>query len=371
MTGAAPGTEAAPATETAPASATAGAPATAAGAAPSVAAASTAPAPAPSGAPTLDPRALDVQALRLMRAIADHGSLTAAAVAIGSSQPAVSQHVRRLERRLGTALLERSGRGVRLTEAGRVLAHHGATVTAAVGAAAAEVLSLTTLRSGRVRLVAFPSATATIVPRALADLRERHPGLAVTLDEAEPPQALEALRTAACDVAVVFAYPGVPTPGGDLDGLVTRHLVDDGTVVALPEGHPAALSTSGLDLADLADLADDVWIAGCPRCRGHLLAAGSSRGFSPRIAYATDDYVAVLGLVAAGLGVALLPGLVLPTALRTPGVVVRPAAGTADRQVHAVTTPDLLRVPGVAATLDALAAAARALPLSTGGRAHG
>ncbi|MGW6129174.1 LysR family transcriptional regulator [Cellulomonas sp. NPDC055163] len=320
-------------------------------------------APAPPAAPVLDVRALDVQALRLMRAIADHGSLTAAAAAIGSSQPAVSQHVRRLERRLGTALLERAGRGVRLTEAGRVLAHHGATVTAAVGAAAAEVQSLTTLRSGRVRLVAFPSATATIVPRALADLRERHPGLVVTLDEAEPPQALEALRTAACDVALAFAYPGVPTPGGDLDGLVTRHLVDDGTVVALPEGHPAL---SGGEL-DLADLADDVWIAGCPRCRGHLLAAGSSRGFTPRIAYATDDYVAVLGLVAAGLGVALLPGLVLPTALRTPGVVVRAAAGTAERTVHAVTTPDLLRVPAVAATLDALAAAARTLPSLTSG----
>lgn len=309
--------------------------------------------------PALDPRALDVQALRLMRAIADHGSLTAAAVAIGSSQPAVSQHVRRLERRLGTALLERAGRGVRLTEAGRVLAHHGATVTAAVGAAAAEVLSLTTLRSGRVRLVAFPSASATIVPRALAGLRDRHPGLAVTLDEAEPPQALDALRTAACDVALVFAYPGVPVPGGDLDGLVARHLVDDGTVVALPDGHPAARSGDALDLADLAD---DVWIAGCPRCRGHLLAAGRSRGFTPRIAYATDDYVAVLGLVAAGLGVAMLPGLVLPTALRTPGVVVRPAAGTVDRAVHAVTTPDLLRVPAVAVTLDALADAARTLP---------
>lgn len=324
--------------------------------------------PAPPGPTALDPRALDVQALRLMRAIADHGSLTAAAAAIGSSQPAVSQHVRRLERRLGTALLERAGRGVRLTEAGRVLAHHGATVTAAVGAAAAEVLSLTTLRSGRVRLVAFPSATATIVPRALADLRERHPGLAVTLDEAEPPQALEALRTAACDVALVFAYPGVPATGGDLDGLVTRHLVDDGTVVALPEAHPAAHAGDGLDLADLAD---DVWIAGCPRCRGHLLAAGSARGFTPRIAYATDDYVAVLGLVAAGLGVALLPGLVLPTALRTPGVVVRPASGTADRTVHAVTTPDLLRVPAVAATLDALVAAARTLPSLVGGRPRG
>lgn len=318
----------------------------------------------PSGPAPLDLRALDVTALRLMRAIADHGSLTAAAAAVGSSQPAVSQQVRRLERRLGTALLERAGRSVRLTEAGRVLAHHGAAVTAAVHAAAAEVTSLTTLRAGRVRLVAFPSASATLVPRALADLRRRHPGLAVTLDEAEPPQALEALRSGACDLALVFTYPAVTGDGGrasgsgpdGLDGLVARHLLDDDSVVALPADHPAARG----DEPDLADLADDVWIAGCPRCRGSLLAAGRARGFTPQVAYATDDYVAVLGLVAAGLGVALLPGLVLPTALRTPGVVVRRAGGTVGRTVHAVTTPDLLRVPAVAAALDALERAATA-----------
>jgi DNA-binding transcriptional LysR family regulator len=335
----------------------------------------------PSGPAPLDLRALDVTALRLMRAIADHGSLTAAAAAVGSSQPAVSQQVRRLERRLGTALLERAGRSVRLTEAGRVLAHHGAAVTAAVHAAAAEVTSLTTLRAGRVRLVAFPSASATLVPRALADLRRRHPGLAVTLDEAEPPQALDALRSGACDLVLVFAYPPVAGDGAGraasgggrerpagpagpagpdgpdgLDGLVARHLLDDDSVVALPADHPAARG----DEPDLADLADDVWIAGCPRCRGSLLAAGRARGFTPQVAYATDDYVAVLGLVAAGLGVALLPGLVLPTALRTPGVVVRRAGGTVGRTVHAVTTPDLLRVPAVAAALDALERAATA-----------
>jgi DNA-binding transcriptional LysR family regulator len=303
-----------------------------------------------------DLRALDVAALRLLQAIGAHGTLTAAAEALRSSQPAVSQHVRRLERRLGIALLDRSGPRVRLTEAGQVLARHGAGLAAAVRAAGAEVQALAGMRAGRVRLVAFPSSSATLVPAALAALRAAYPGLSVTFAEAEPPESLAALRAGDCDLALAFAYPGVGLGRGDDDlaGLVSRHLLDDPTFVALPTGHPAA---AALQL-DLADLADETWIAGCPRCRGHLLASAAARGFAPAIAYETDDYVAVLGLVAAGLGVALLPGLVRPTALRHPGVVVRAAAGTSSRAVHAVTTPDLLRVPAVAATLDALVGAA-------------
>ncbi len=298
---------------------------------------------------------IDVGGLRLLQAIAEHGTLTAAAAALGASQPAVSQHVRRLERRLGTALLDRSGRRVRLTEAGAVLAAHGRTVNAAVRAAGAQVAALTGLRAGVVRLVAFPSSSATLVPRALADLRAVHPGLTVTLDEAEPPESLARLRAGTCDLAVAFAYPGATLGrgGDDLTGLVTRHLLDDPTLVALPAGHPRADDPH----LSLADLASETWIAGCPQCRGHLMSSSAACGFTPDIAYATDDYVAVLSLVAAGLGVALLPRLVRRTAERHPGVVVRPAAGTSARTVHAVTTPDLLKVPAVAATIDALAAA--------------
>ncbi|OJV76691.1 MAG: LysR family transcriptional regulator [Cellulomonas sp. 73-92] len=300
-------------------------------------------------------RGLDVGALRLLQAIAEHGTLTAAAEALDASQPAVSQHVRRLERRLGTALLDRSGRRVRLTEAGQVLATYGVAVNAAVRAAGAEVAALTGLQAGVVRLAAFPSSSATLVPKALATLRKSHPGLTVTLEEAEPPQSLASLRTGACDLAVAFAYPGVELGRyeDDLSGLVSRHLLDDPTFVALPEDHPRAHQ----EHLDLADLASETWIAGCPRCRGHLLTAAAGCGFTPDIAYATDDYVAVLSLVAAGLGVALVPGLARRTADRHPGVVVREAAGTSARTVHAVTTPDLLRVPAVAATIEALASA--------------
>lgn len=301
---------------------------------------------------------LDVQSLRIVRAIADSGTITGAAAALGSSQPAVSQHVRRLERRLGTALLERRGRGVRLTEAGQVLARHGATVTAVLDAAAAEVAALTGLRTGRVRLVAFPSASATLVPAALAALRESHPHLQVSLEEVEPPESVQRLRDGSCDLALAFAYPGTTLGRGedDLAGLSTRVLLQDAPVLALPGGHPLAQARR----LHVRDLAGETWIAGCPRCRGHLLQACRAAGYTPSVAYATDDYVAVLGLVAAGLGVALLPGLVLPTAARHPGVAVRSVGGTSPRTVSAVTTPDLLRVPAVAATVEALADAATA-----------
>jgi len=302
------------------------------------------------------PADLDVASLRIVRAIADAGTITGAAAAIGYSQPAVSQHVRRLERRLGIALLERSGRGVRLTEAGEVLARHGAAVTTALEAASAQVAALAGLRAGRVRLTAFPSSSATLVPAALAALRSAHPQLAITLAEAEPPESIEQVRAGSCDLAIAFDYPGTDVGRGraDLAGLVTRHLLDDTPVLALPSGHPLA----GRRRVHLRDLAHEPWIAGCPRCRGHLLQSGAACGFTPEVAYSTDDYVAVLEFVAAGLGVALLPGLVRATARRHPGVAVRPAQGTSSRSVHAVTTPDLLRVPAVAATLAALADAA-------------
>lgn len=303
---------------------------------------------------------LDPAALRVMRAIADTGTISAAAEQIGSSQPAISQQVRRLERRLGTALLERAGRGVRLTEAGEVLARHGSAVTAALEAAREEVEALAGLQTGRVRLTAFPSSSATLVPRALALLHERHPGVRVTFNEAEPPESLQELRDGRCDLAIAFSYPGneIGTTSGtsagtgnsaDTRGLLAHHLLDDAMWLALPKGHPAGKDKE----VDLADLDGETWIAGCPRCRGHLLQVCESAGFEPEIAYATDDYVAVLGLVAAGLGVALIPGLVLHAA-RYSEVQLHPVRPPSTRAVQAVTTEDLLRVPAVSAALEAL-----------------
>ncbi len=302
---------------------------------------------------------LDATALRTMRAVAEAGSISGAARLLGTSQPAVSQQVRRLERRLGTAVLERAGRSVRLTEAGRVLARHGGAVTAAVDAASEEVAALTGLRTGRVRMVAFPSSSATLVPSALALLRERHPGVRVQLTEAEPPEALGELDTGRADVAVVFSYDGKDSDD-DLSGLAVRPLLRDRIWLALPAGHPAE------GRADLRGLREETWIGGCPRCRGHLLDLCQAEGFVPEIAYATDDYMAVLGLVAAGMGVAILPELVLKSVSR-PGVKLTPLEPVSLRYVHAVTTRDLTRVPAVTAAIDALAAASGSVLTSAAG----
>ena len=137
---------------------------------------------------------IDAAGLRVMKAISDEGSFTAAAASLGYTQPAISQMVRRLEQRTGTVLVERVGRNVRLTEAGQVLARHANPVLAALDAAEEEVAAIAGLRSGRVRLMAFPSASATLVPRALSLVKKRFPDVNITFTEAEPPESLAALK---------------------------------------------------------------------------------------------------------------------------------------------------------------------------------
>lgn len=300
---------------------------------------------------------IDAAGLRVIKAISDHGSFTAAAASLGYSQPAISQMVRRLEDRTGTVLVERLGRNVRLTEAGQVLARHANPVLAALDAAESEVAAIAGLRAGRVRLMAFPSSSSTLVPRALALVKERFPDVQVSFTEAEPPESLAALRSGECDVAVAFAYEGTDLARGeeDIDSFVTRKLLDDEVRLALPLNHPRAKSKK----VKLADMADEPWIAGCPRCRGHLLSLADRAGFNPDVAFETEDYVAVLGLVSEGLGVSLVPDLIRRSA-SNPGVVTVPMDPASRRSVYAVTTPDLQRVPAVAATLDALCEAAKA-----------
>ena len=302
---------------------------------------------------------IDAAGLRVMKAIADEGSFTSAALALGYSQPANSQMVRRLEQRTGTVLVERVGRSVRLTEAGQVLARHAVAVLSALDAAEEEVAAIAGLRAGRVRLMAFPSSSATLVPRALALVKERYPDVKVSFTEAEPPESLAALRAGECDLAVAFAYEGTDLGRGeeDLEPFVTQELLDDDVRLALPKNHPLAAQ----EVVDLSALASESWIAGCPRCRGHLLQMCAAEGFSPDVAFETEDYVAVLGLVAEGLGVALIPDLILRTAHHS-DVVTRAIRPASRRQVHAVTTPDLKRVPAVQATIDALVEAAKTPP---------
>ena len=295
--------------------------------------------------------ALDAHALRVVKAIADQGSLTGAAASLGYSQPALSQLLKRLEGKIGVPLVERVGRRMRLTEAGEVLARHAPAVASALDAAAGELDELRGLRTGRVRLVAFPSASATLVPRLLAELARTHPGITLTYVEAEPPEAVDAVRTGRADIAVTFSYPGDrDDPHGESAvGLAVREIGRDELLAVLPTGHPAAGGE-----VDLAELADADWIAGCPRCRGHLLEACAGAGFTPRIGFETDNFVAVQSLVAMGLGVALQPRMALESTPAREGIVARPTRSGDARTVHVVTARGAHDVPATAVVLRAL-----------------
>jgi DNA-binding transcriptional LysR family regulator len=294
---------------------------------------------------SIDDPDFDVHTLRVIRAIADEGSITAAAASLGYSQPALSQQMKRLERRLGVPVIERVGRRVRLTEAGRVLARHAPAVTTALDAAAGELAELRGLRAGRVRLVGFPSASSTIVPRLLTDLARHHPGITITYVEAEPPEAVEAVREDRADIALTFSYPGDRDDphGPSARGLAVRSVGADELLVVLPADHPAVRA----DHVAIAELAEENWIAGCPRCRGHLLELCGRAGFEPRIGFETDNVVAVEGLVAQGIGVATLPRMAVDSFPLLPGVVTRTLPAAEARSLHVVTAHGAERVPAV------------------------
>ncbi|MET7510094.1 LysR family transcriptional regulator [Streptomyces albidoflavus] len=295
---------------------------------------------------------IEARHLRVLRAVAATGSFSAAARELGCTQPAVSQQMKALESSAGTPLLIRTGREMRLTEAGEALTRHAAGILAGLTAAEEEVAAIAGLRAGRVRLVSFPSGSSSLVPAALAALRAAHPGTRVSLEEAEPPRSAELLRAGDCDIALAFRYAGATAPD-EWDDLVVRPLLADRLVGLVPEGHRLADAES----AGIGELAADPWIAGCPRCRRQLVEVCETEGFTPRIDFATDDYPAVLGLVAAGLGVAVLPALALES-LRPKGVRTITVEPAVEREIVALTLPDLAQVPAVAATLDHLAATA-------------
>ena len=316
---------------------------------------------------------LDVTRLRVLVAVARCGSVTAAARALNYAQPSVSHHLARLEAETGTKLIQRAGRGIRLTDAGRLLAERAAEVIGRLDAAENELAAYTGLRAGRLRLAAFPSALGTIVPAAAARLREQQPSVDLRLTEAEPPEALRMLRAGYVDVALVFRYSPEPP---EADGPAAGH-PDDETGIDLTEGlrekllldepvhlvtpaAPVAPAHQGQDgpepPAELTGYARHRWIAGCDRCRANLLRQCALAGFTPKIAFTTDDYVAVQALVAADLGVSTLPALCLRAA-RHPGIRTVPLPG-ARRYVFAVRYGDPPDPPAVKLLMDVLRAAA-------------
>ncbi|MET9846945.1 LysR family transcriptional regulator [Streptomyces ossamyceticus] len=295
---------------------------------------------------------IEARHLRALRAVAATGSFSAAGRELGCTQPAVSQQMKALESSVGTPLLVRGGREMRLTQAGEALVRHAAGILAGLTAAEEEVAAIAGLRAGRVRLVSFPSGSSTLVPTALAALRAAHPGTRVSLEEAEPPRSVELLREGDCDIALAFRYEGAAN-AEEWEDLVVRPLLTDRLVGLVPQGHRLATTRS----IGIGELAGEPWIAGCPRCRGQLVRVCESAGFTPRIDFATDDYPAVVGLVGAGLGVAVLPELAIES-VRPKGVRMITVEPVVHREIVALTLPDLAQVPTVAATLDQLARAA-------------
>ncbi|NBH07730.1 LysR family transcriptional regulator [Amycolatopsis sp. SID8362] len=292
---------------------------------------------------------MDPKRLLIFRAIARAGSISAAAREFGWTQPALSQHLGALEREAGTPLVLRGPHGVTLTEAGHILLRRADAVAGQLDLAAEELAAVARLRRGRVRLAAYPSALATIVPRAAASLRNRLPEADITLVEAEPPEALALLGRGDVDLALVFGYE----QGSDHIGRACRRLGEEPVrLVTAAGGHPANGPLT------LADLRDEEWVVGCDRCRDHLLDLCRNAGFEPIERHSTDDYVVRQNLVAAGFGVTLLPQAALD-AYRHPDVVVRGDPRLGRRELHVVYHDGAEQVPATAALLHELGTAWR------------
>jgi molybdate transport repressor ModE-like protein len=252
---------------------------------------------------------LDVRRMRVLREVARRGSFSAAAESLAYTQSAVSQQIAALEREAGTRLVERNARGVRLTDAGRALVEHTDVILARLADAEAELEAIAGLRGGRLRLAAFPSAGATIMPEAIARFRARHPAVELTLEPADPEPALVGLR--AGDADLVLDITGSLRPPRD-DGIERVHLLDDPMYVALPQGHPLAHKRN----LKLEELADESWILGttgsCPDA-SIFLHSCQLAGFEPHVTFNSDDYFAIQGFVAAGVGASFIPDLALIT----------------------------------------------------------
>ena len=293
---------------------------------------------------------LDVRRLLVLRAVAQHGSLAAAARSLGYTQPAVSHQIRRLEQEAGVRLFARDGRGVRLTDAGRALAARAETIAAELGAAEAELAAAARDQAGHLRIAVLPSANAGLVPQALAELRARHPEIAVSLVEAGPGEAWSLLRRAECDLAVTFDHPILfKQPQADV---AVVPLLDDLLLVILPAAHPLA----GAKELTLDRLSDEAWILST-HCQAEMRLACTAAGFTPKVALVTEDYYrAVPRLVAGGLGVGFATAF-LSRGARPPGVVMVPVAGLQGGRLIAVLPRRLHSSPALTFLLEALQAA--------------
>jgi DNA-binding transcriptional LysR family regulator len=265
---------------------------------------------------------LDTRRLRVLCEVARYGSFSAAAASLGYTQPAVSRQIATLEAEVGAMLVRRVPQGAVLTDAGQLLVQRAETILARLDDAEDELRALAGLEGGRLRLASFASAASSIVPLAIARFRERYPAVELSIAMADPIDSIPRLRAGELDLALShdaaadqlseLAADAVTT-GGSADGrpggIELVHLFDDPMYVALPAGHALADAPE----LDLACFSAEAWMLAtthtCPDSRLFLRACHAA-GFEPQIAFQNDDYPAILGFVAAGVGIALIPDMV-------------------------------------------------------------
>jgi DNA-binding transcriptional LysR family regulator len=298
---------------------------------------------------------LDPRRLRLLVELADRATITAVADELHFTPSTVSHGLSTLEREVGVPLLERSPRSVRLTPAGQALAREGRAILTRLRAAEAEARAIGRLDRGSLALATFPSAGAALVAHAVGLLRARHPAVELRLLDAEPAESLEHVASGEADVAVVYEYPHLPAL--DRTGLVTVDLVDDPIQVCLPPSHPEG----GHSRVDLERLRDDRFVAGRPgsACHAFARALCAHAGFEPEIAFETDDIAFTSALVNAGVGVAVMPQLLVGTAAR-PMVARELAPAVPPRRISAVSRSSARRLASIEAAVGALVNAAAA-----------
>jgi DNA-binding transcriptional LysR family regulator len=303
---------------------------------------------------------LSVPRLKILREVAASGSFSAAADSLSYTQSAVSQAIAALEAETGTALLERDRRGVRPTPAGAALIEHAEGIITRLETAEDEVAAIATGRRGRLRVASFPTAGATLIPLAVATFRDAHPGVELSLAEGEPEEIAPRLRGGEFDLALLFEFVG---SGRRLvSGAQRVELLDDPMRLALPAGHRLATKRN----LKLEDLREEAWVqtSEASACARHVVRSCLAAGFEPTVSFESDDYQTVQGLVAAGVGVALIPQLALTT-VRSDIVVREVGRRSLVRKVLAGTKRGPLSPPA-AAMLDVLRTTARAYGYAEG-----
>ncbi|MET7683717.1 LysR family transcriptional regulator [Streptomyces sp. NPDC005423] len=298
---------------------------------------------------------LNLERLRTLDALARHGSVSGAAEGLHVTTSAVSQQMSKLEREVGQRLLAKNGRGVRLTDAGRLLAEHAGRILSQVELAQSDLEAQRGRVVGELRMAAFPTAARGLFPAALAALRADHPALRVRSSELEPETGVAGVARGDLDLAVALDWYNkpMPVPGG----LVKAPLLDDPAEVAMPAGHPLA----GRDEVDLGEFADDEWITWGEGefCHEWLMYTLRSQGIEPIVGHRAGETHTQLGLVAAGLGVCIAP--LLGRHPMPAGVVTVPLKQRVRRHVYVLWREDADRRPSIRAAVQALRGAARAV----------